>query len=140
MHSGVPQASANPGVFMIIGTGLDIIEIERIKNSIKKYTPKFEQRVFSPGEINYCQSQGDPAKHFAARFAVKEAVSKCLGTGISGTLGFKDMEVVHEKSGKPALKMSGKGKELFKKLKLKTIHISISHDRTHAIAHAIAEQ
>ena len=140
MHSGVPQDPANPGVFMIIGTGLDIIEIERIKNSIKKYSPKFEQKVFSAGEINYCQSQGDPAKHFAARFAVKEAVSKCLGTGISGTLGFKDMEVVHEKSGKPVLKMTGKGKALFKKLKLKTIHISISHDHTHAIAHAIAEK
>ena len=76
MHSGVPQDPANPGVFMIIGTGLDIIEIERIKNSIKKYSPKFEQKVFSSGEIDYCQSQGDPAKHFAARFAVKEAVSK----------------------------------------------------------------
>ena len=125
---------------MIIGTGLDIIEVERIKNSIKKYSPKFERKVFTSGEINYCQSQGDPAKHFAARFAVKEAVSKCLGTGISGALGFKDMEVIHEKSGKPVLKMIGKGKELFNKLKLKTIHISISHDRTHAIAHAIAEQ
>ena len=125
---------------MIIGTGLDIIEIERIKNSIRKYSPKFEQRVFSSGEINYCQSQGDPGKHFAARFAVKEAVSKCLGTGISGALGFKDMEVTHEESGKPVLKMTGKGKELFKKLKLKTIHISISHDHTYAIAHAIAEQ
>ena len=125
---------------MIIGTGLDIIEIERIKNSIKKYSPKFEQKVFSSSEINYCKSQGDPAKHFAARFAVKEAVSKCLGTGISGALGFKDMEVIHEKSGKPVLKMTGKGKDLFQKLKIKTIHISISHDHTHAIAHAIAEQ
>ena len=125
---------------MIIGTGLDIVKIERIKNSIKKYSPKFEQKVFSAGEINYCQSQGDPAKHFAARFAVKEAVSKCLGTGISAVLGFKDMEVIHEKSGKPVLKMTGKGKKLFKKLKLKNIHISISHDRNYAIAHAIAEQ
>ena len=125
---------------MIIGTGLDIIEIERIKNSIKKYSPKFEQKVFSSGEINYCQSQGDPVKHFAARFAVKEAVSKCLGTGISGALGFKDMEVIHEKSGKPVLKMTGKGEKLFKKFKLKKIHISISHDRTYAIAQAIAEQ
>lgn len=125
---------------MIFGTGLDIIEVERIKNSINKYSPRFEQKVFTTDEINYCQSQGDPAKHFAARFAVKEAVSKCLGTGITGTLGFKDMEVINEKSGKPSLVMSGKGKELFQKLKLKTIHISISHDRTHAIAHAIAEQ
>jgi holo-[acyl-carrier protein] synthase len=132
--------SANLGVIMIFGTGLDIIEIDRIKNSIKKYSPKFEQRIFTSAEIDYCQSQGDPAKHFAARFAVKEAVSKCLGTGITGALGFKDMEVINEKTGKPILIMIGKGKELFEKLELKSIHISISHDNTHAVAHAIAEQ
>ena len=125
---------------MIFGTGLDIIEIDRIKNSIEKYSPKFEQRVFTSSEISYCKSQGDPAKHFAARFAVKEAVSKCLGTGITGALGFQDMEIIHEDTGKPVLNMIGKGKELFQKLKLKSIHISISHDNTHAIAHAIAEQ
>ena len=125
---------------MIFGTGIDIVEINRIKNSLKKYSPKFEQRIFTSTEIDYCQSQGDPAKHFAARFAVKEAVSKCMGTGITGALGFKDMEVVNEKTGKPILVMTGKGKELFEKLELKSIHISISHDSTHAIAHAIAEQ
>ena len=125
---------------MIFGTGLDIVEIDRIKNSLKKYSPKFEQKIFTSNEIDYCQSQGDPAKHFAARFAVKEAVSKCMGIGITGALGFKDMEVINEKTGKPILVMTGKGKELFEKLKLKSIHISISHDSTHAIAHAIAEQ
>ena len=125
---------------MIFGTGLDIVEIDRIKNSLKKYSPKFEQKIFTSAEIDYCQSQGDPAKHFAARFAVKEAVSKCMGTGITGALGFKDMEVINEETGKPILVMIGKGKELFEKLKLKSIHISISHDSTHAIAHAIAEQ
>ena len=98
---------------MIFGTGLDIIEIERIKNSIEKYSPKFEQRVFTSSEISYCQTKGNPAKHFAARFAVKEAVSKCLGTGITGLLGFKDMEVINEETGKPVLKMIGKGEKLF---------------------------
>ena len=125
---------------MIFNTGLDIVEIERIKKSLKKYSPKFEQKIFTSTEIDYCQSQGDPAKHFAARFAVKEAVSKCMGTGIRESLGFKDMEVINEETGKPILVMTGKGKELFEKLKLKSIHISISHDSTHAIAHAIAEQ
>ena len=125
---------------MIFGTGLDIVEIDRIKHSLKKYSPKFEQKIFTSTEIDYCQSQGDPAKHFAARFAVKEAVSKCMGTGIRESLGFKDMEVINEETGKPILVMTGKGKELFEKLKLKSIHISISHDSTHAIAHAIAEQ
>ena len=125
---------------MIFGTGLDIVEIDRIKNSLNKYSPKFEQKIFTPTEIDYCQSQGNPAKHFAARFAVKEAVSKCFGTGIRGSLGFKDMEIINEETGKPILVMIGKGKELFEKLELKSIHISISHDSTHAIAHAIAEQ
>ncbi len=104
---------------MIFGTGVDLIEIERIKNSIKKYSPKFEQKVFTSSEISYCLSQGDPAKHFAARFAVKEAVSKCLGTGIVGALGFKDMEVINEDSGKPVLKME-KGKSCFKNLNSKS--------------------
>ena len=125
---------------MIFGTGLDIIEIDRIKKSLEKYSPRFENKIFTDGEINYCQSQADPGKHFAARFAVKEAVSKSLGTGITHEVGFKDIEVVNQTSGKPIVKMGGRGKTLFEKLNLKSIHISISHDRHYAIAHAIAEQ
>ncbi|MZG30113.1 MAG: holo-ACP synthase [Nitrospinae bacterium] len=125
---------------MIFGTGLDIIEIDRIKKSLERYSQRFENKVFTDGEINYCQSQADPGKHFAARFAVKEAVSKSLGTGISNDVGFKDIEVVNNESGKPIVKMAGRGKLLFEKLNLKSIHISISHDRHYAIAHAIAEQ
>ena len=125
---------------MIFGTGLDIIEIDRIKKSLAKYSSRFENKVFTDGEINYCQSQADPGKHFAARFAVKEAVSKSLGTGITHEVGFKDIEVVNQTSGKPIVKMGGRGKILFEKLDLKFIHISISHDRHYAIAHAIAEQ
>ena len=125
---------------MIFGTGIDIIEIDRIKKSLERYSPRFENKVFTDEEINYCQSQADPGKHFAARFAVKEAVSKSLGTGISNDVGFKDIEVVNNESGKPTVKMAGRGKLLFEKLNLKSIHISISHDRHYAIAHAIAEQ
>ena len=125
---------------MIYGTGIDIIEIERIKKSLEKYSSRFENKVFTDKEIDYCQSQADPAKHFAARFAVKEAVSKSLGTGISKDVGFKDIEVVNQVSGKPLVIMNGQGKKLFEKLNLKFIHISISHDKHYAIAHAIAEQ
>jgi holo-[acyl-carrier protein] synthase len=125
---------------MIFGTGLDIIEIDRIKSSLAKYSPRFEHKIFTAGEINYCQSQVDPGKHFAARFAAKEAVSKSLGTGITHEVGFKDIEVVNQISGKPIVKMGGRGKLLFEKLHLKSIHISISHDRHYAIAHAIAEK
>ena len=125
---------------MIYGTGIDIIEIKRIKSSLEKFSPRFEDKVFTDTEIDYCKSQADPGKHFAARFAVKEAVSKSLGTGISGDVGFKDIEVINQASGKPIIKMTGRGKKLFEKLNLKSIHISISHDRYYAIAQAIAEQ
>ncbi len=125
---------------MIFGTGLDIIAIDRIKKSLAKYSPRFENKIFTDKEIIYCQSQADPGKHFAVCFAVKEAVSKSLGMGINHDIGFKDIEVVNQNSGKPIVKMGGRGKILFEKMNLKSIHISISHDRHYAIAHAIAEQ
>ena len=125
---------------MIFGTGIDIIEINRIKNSIQKYSNRFEQKVFTQKEVDYCHSQADPAKHFAARFSVKEAVLKCFGTGITGGVLWKDIEVDKQKSGQPVLNLYGKGRELFGRLKLKRIHISITHDKKYAIAHAIAEK
>lgn len=125
---------------MIFGTGVDIIEIARITNSLEKYPGRFEEKIFTPKEIEYCRSKPAPGRHFAARFAVKEAVMKCLGTGMGPAINWKDMEVTHEDTGKPVLRLTGRGKELFDRLKLKAIHISISHDRGYAIAHAIAEQ
>ena len=124
---------------MIFGTGIDIIEINRIKNSIQKYSNRFEQKVFTQKEVDYCHSQADPAKHFAARFSVKEAVLKCFGTGMTGGIFWKDIEVDKQESGRPVLNLYGNGKELFNQLKLKYIHISITHDKNYAVAHAIAE-
>ncbi|MBI4389072.1 MAG: holo-ACP synthase [Nitrospinae bacterium] len=125
---------------MIYGAGIDIIEIGRIKKSIERYSGRFEERIFTPDEIAYCRSKADPGMHFAARFAVKEAVLKSLGTGMSGGIAWKDIEVRnHPETGQPLLRLSGKGKDLFDGLKLKNIHISISHDKTYAIAQAIAE-
>ena len=125
---------------MIFGTGLDIIEIERIRKSLEKYSERFEEKVFTQDEIDYCRAQADPARHFAGRFAVKEAVSKCLGTGISGGVAWKDIEVLQKESGQPILKLTHKTKELFDHHKLNAIHISISHARDFAIANAIAEK
>ena len=125
---------------MIVGTGIDIVEINRIKHSIIKYSDRFKNKVFTQKEIDYCHSQADPAKHFAARFSVKEAVLKCFGTGMSGGILWKDVEVDNKKSGQPTLNLYGKGKELFNQLKIKHIHISITHDKSYAVAHAIAEK
>ena len=125
---------------MIVGTGIDIVEIGRIKHSIIKYSDRFKNKVFTQKEIDYCHSQADPAKHFAARFSVKEAVLKCFGTGITWGISWKDVEVENKKSGQPTLNLYGKGKELFYQLKIKRIHISITHDKSYAVAHAIAEK
>ncbi len=125
---------------MIFGTGVDIVEIDRIRKSLEKYSERFEEKVFTRAEIDYCRAQADPARHFAGRFAVKEAVSKCLGTGISGGVAWKDIEVLQQESGQPILKLWQKTKELFDHHKLNAIHISISHARDYAVANAIAEK
>ena len=125
---------------MIFGTGIDIIEVNRIKNSIQKYSDRFKKKIFTQKEIDYCHSQADPAKHFAARFTVKEAVLKCFGTGMTGGILWKDIEVDKLNSGQPVLNLYGNGKQLFNQLNLKHIHISITHDKTYAVAHAIAEK
>ncbi len=125
---------------MIFGTGIDIIEVDRIKNSIRKYSDRFKKKIFTQKEIDYCHSQAEPAKHFAARFTVKEAVLKCFGTGMTGTILWKDIEIDKLNSGQPVLNLHGNGKKLFNQLNLKHIHISITHDKTYAAAHAIAEK
>ena len=125
---------------MIFGTGIDIIEVDRIKNSIQKYSDRFKKKIFTQKEIDYCHSQADPAKHFAARFTVKEAVLKCFGTGLTGGILWKDIEVGKLNSGQPILNLHGNGKKLFNQLNLKHIHISITHDKTYAAAQAIAEK
>lgn len=126
---------------MIYGTGVDIVEIDRIKQVMDKHAGRFEERIFSPDEISYSRSKADPVKHFAGRFAAKEAVLKALGTGFDGRISWKEMEVLnHEKTGRPFLRLTGKGKIIFNELDLKDIHISISHEKRYAIAHAIAEK
>jgi holo-[acyl-carrier protein] synthase len=125
---------------MIVGTGIDIIEVDRIKNSIQKYSDRFKKKIFTQKEIDYCDSQAEPAKHFAARFSVKEAVLKCFGTGMSGGILWKDIEVDKLESGQPILNPYGKGEKIFDQLNLKHIHISITHDKSYAVAHAIAEK
>ncbi len=124
---------------MIVGTGVDIVEVARIKRLLEKHSPRFEEKIFTPDEILYCRSKAEPGIHFAARFAVKEAVMKCLGTGMDQGIAFRDIEVVHENTGQPGIKMHGQAKENFVRLKLKTIHISISHEKNYAIGQAIAE-
>src|SRR5262245_35658723 len=97
---------------MILGTGIDIIEVTRIRGSMERFGERFLKRILSANEINYCFSYKSPAPHVAARFAAKEAISKAFGTGIGRHLGWQDMEIRREESGKPFVVLHGLGLKL----------------------------
>lgn len=124
---------------MIAGTGIDLIETARIRETLSKFGERFFRRVFNAGEVDYCKSMKFPDRHLAARFAAKEAISKCLGTGIGEKLGWKDIEIRHDPAGKPLVELHGKGLELAKCLKVHTVHISLSHTENYGCAVAVAE-
>src|SRR5499425_1519487 len=96
----------------VIGIGVDLVEVERVQHSLDRFGERFMKRVFTEGEIAYCQSMKFPARHFAARFAAKEAVSKAFGTGIGKAMGWRDIDVHKKESGEPFLVFSGPAKEL----------------------------
>ena len=124
---------------MILGIGIDIIEVERIRASHEKFGERFLKRILRPDEIAYCCSHSQPAPFLAARFAAKEAVSKALGTGIGRQLGWQDMEVARKESGEPYVLLHEEGKSLFEQRKARTIHLSMSHTNSYASAVAILE-
>ncbi len=123
---------------MIHGIGVDIIEIARIKSSLERFANHFEEKIFTKDEIEYCRSKADPSKHFAGRFAVKEAVVKSMGKGMGQGVDWKDIEVLQKETGQPFLRIQGRGKNIFEGLRLKEILISISHEKSYAVGQAIA--
>lgn len=124
---------------MILGIGIDIIEVERIRNSLERFGERFGQRILLPGERAYCLAHTHPAPFVAARFAAKEAISKAFGTGIGAQLGWQDIEIAHKESGEPFVILHGKGKELFSKRLAKNLLASISHTEKYAAVVAILE-
>jgi len=124
---------------LILGIGIDIIEVARIQASHEKFGERFLNRILHPGEIAYCLSNKMPAPFLAARFAAKEAISKAFGTGIGAQLGWQDMEVARRDSGEPYVILHGKGLELLKARNGRIVLISLSHTQQHATAVAILE-
>ena len=118
----------------LLGLGIDMIETERIDRSIERFGVKFMQRVFTPGEIAYCQSMKFPGRHFAARFAAKEALSKAFGTGIGKMMGWRDIDVHKKESGEPFLVLHGGADVLAKSRGMKSSWITLSHTDDHAVA------
>jgi holo-[acyl-carrier protein] synthase len=124
-------------IILILGIGVDIIEIRRIKDGITKHA-NFIDKMFSKNEIEYLKSRNLRAEFVAGRFAAKEAVSKALGTGFSG-FEFKDIEIDRTAAGKPIVVLKGKAKMIAQKYGNYKIHLSISHGVDNAIAYAIME-
>jgi holo-[acyl-carrier protein] synthase len=124
---------------MILGTGVDIAEVPRIRETIQRFGDRFLQRIFTEGEISYCERRARRFESYAARFAAKEAGMKALGTGWSRGVRWRDIEVVRPKGQRPTIQFHGKAAEIANKLGAKNIALSITHTSEQALAHVILE-
>ena len=124
---------------MILGIGIDIIEVARIAASHEKFGERFLKRILHPNEIAYCLSHKSPAPFLAVRFAAKEAISKAFGTGIGAQLGWQDMEVGRRDSGEPFVILHGAGETLLRERRGRAVLLSLSHTENYAAAVAVLE-
>jgi len=124
---------------MIVGTGVDIAEVARIKAAVERFGERFLSRVFTPEVVRYALSKANAVERLAARFAAKEAAMKAIGTGLRHGVTWHDVEVVRLPGGRPILKFSGKAAEFAERLGCKRAHLSLSHTKEQAIAHVILE-
>jgi holo-[acyl-carrier protein] synthase len=124
---------------MIVATGTDLVEVPRLAQLLARDGDGFRRRVFTEEEARYCDSQARPAESFAARFAAKEAVLKCLGTGWGEGIGFADVEVVRAARGALSIQLHGLAADRARRLGIGKIHLSVSHTARYAVAFAVAE-
>lgn len=124
---------------MLVGTGVDLIEVKRIARSIERFGDRFLERIFTEREVAYCERSRRSAESYAARFAAKEAGAKALGTGMNSGVFWRDLEVNRSPAGRPSLKLWGGAADVAKKLGVKTIVLSLAHTSESAIAVVIFE-
>jgi holo-[acyl-carrier protein] synthase len=124
---------------MLIGTGVDLIEVERIAHSIERFGERFLRRVYTDHEIAYCRRRRISAESFAARFAAKEAGAKALGTGISRGVTWNEFQVSRSHGGRPVLELSGRAARLATELGVRAISLSITHTGSLAMATVVME-
>ena len=124
---------------MIFGTGIDIIEVSRIKNVMERDIG-FREKIFTPGEIEYCETKKNKYQHYAARFSAKEAFLKAIGTGWRFGLRFADIDVYHDSFGKPLIRLTGKAEELALRDGISKVHLSLSHLKEIATAVVVLEK
>ena len=124
---------------MIVGTGIDIVEVPRIAAAVERFGDRFLQRVFTESEIRYCQSKQNMMERLAARFAAKEAGFKAIGTGWRHGVTWQDVEVSREPGGRPTICFRGQAGEFAARLGARRASLSLSHTAEQAIAHVILE-
>ena len=121
------------------GIGVDICRVERIAASLERFGDRMRRRLFTPGELTYCERHKDPLPHLAARFAAKEAASKALGTGMSGGVGWTQIEVLQPGGRVPELRLTGVALERFHAIGASRSHLTLSHDGGIAVACVVLE-
>ncbi|MDB6093509.1 MAG: holo-acyl-carrier-protein synthase [Verrucomicrobia bacterium] len=119
---------------VLVGLGADLIEVERVRGVLERQGPRFLERVFTEEERVYCSGMAHPHKHYAARFAAKEAVSKCFTTGIGAELGWKSVSVYHGSRKEPLIRLDEKGQALLAQVGATHVMVTLSHTETHAMA------
>ncbi len=124
---------------MIIGTGIDVVDIARFRGVMDRLKERFVLKVFAPGERDFCYTHRDPVPHFAARFAAKEALFKALGTGWTRGVTWLDAEVRRERQGPPVLLLHGEAEKLSLSKGTSRVHLSLSHTDQWAVATVILE-
>jgi holo-[acyl-carrier protein] synthase len=124
---------------MIIGTGIDIVNIERIERLMARWGDLFLGRVFTEKEIVWCQQRTQPAECFAIRFAAKEAFLKAIGWGVRNGIQWIDIEVENDHMGRPLFSFHRKAKEVFDTYRIQKALLTLSHDRPYAVAHVLLE-
>ncbi len=125
---------------MIVGTGVDLCEVDRMRQAIERHGKRFVDRVFTERESAYAERKANRYERYAARFAAKEAGMKALGTGWRGGLGWRDLEVTNLPSGRPTLALHGKAAEFAEKLGVRNISLSLTHTTEQAMAMVILEK
>ena len=124
---------------MIIGIGVDLISVERVRKAMERSGERFRNRVFTDAEQAYCDSMKMKYQHYAARFAAKEAVMKSLGLGWSKGVAWTDIGVVNLPSGQPVIELEGKVAEVAREKEAAAVHVTLSHQSGYAMAAAVAE-
>ena len=124
---------------MIVGTGVDLAEVPRMRHLVERYGQRFLERVFTPAEIAYVERKANRFERLAARFAAKEAGMKAIGTGWRHGVTWHDFEVANLPSGKPTLRLHGVAAQVAEKLGVRSISLSLTHTVEYGLAHVILE-